>query len=625
MPYTLKTSQISVKDPETGEYSGVDILAEQTEEGLIAELQAEGTKQVNRINQAAVDVQAAVDQAESDAAELISDTQESIDTLEAQKNTIAQTVASMAELGTDTTFTTPGMAADAGAVGDLSRQLSDVKSAITQVTRNLFDKDNSGNILNGNYVDGTGNVSSNAATAMVICPCEGNTTYTISKMLTKHFRVATYASKPTYQLHSLSAPVTNDSATALTITTEATATYIGVYVFNSNHDTSITLQAVVDSIQIEKGSSRTAYIPHITATDFEARESLNAILDDTSIHIALPSDLYAVIGSELNIYFDNLINKNASDYKINVDCTVGQQLERCYRLVPAEEGDFPFSITYERNGVTESKSSTIHVIDADTTTERTVKVLVIGDSTTNGGVAVHKLMDDATGKRIEVSFIGTRGDAPYLHEGRSGWTAYNYVNVQTDGTYTNAFYNPSTNKFDFAYYLSNNNIDDPDLVIINLGINDVFNPTNDTDLSTAISTYLACIEDMIDSIQSAVSTAKIGIAITIPPNYSQDAFGKAYGCGQTRARYKVNNNELGRSIINTFTDRTSENVYIIPININLDTKYNMETEQMPVNSRNEETYTSPTGYASVHPATSGLWQVADVYWYTLTAIFTNSY
>lgn len=138
MPYTLKTNQISVKDPETGEYSGVDILAEQTEQGLIAELQAEGTTQVNRINQAAVDVQAAVDQAESDAATIISNTQTSINTLEAQKNTIAQTVASMAELGTDTTLSTPGMAADAGAVGDLNRQISDLESATSELNRAVF-------------------------------------------------------------------------------------------------------------------------------------------------------------------------------------------------------------------------------------------------------------------------------------------------------------------------------------------------------------------------------------------------------------------------------------------------------------------------------------------------------
>lgn len=672
----------------------------------------------------------------------------------------------------------------------LGNDVTDLKSALSETTRNIFDKFVSSNILSGYYIDGTGNVASNASTAMVICPCAGDTQYTISKMVTEHFRVATYASKPAYQSHALTTPTTNDSAKAITITTGSTATWLGIYVYNSNHDTGVTLQQIVDTIQVELGATATDYIPHITAKDFVARgateeltpkvediETNLTVLTDKSIvygqnianpalfgekgtwyyqgekytsgstytdnsiafifepivgetyyigrynssdgepvsntnyalylsawdedgnylsydveqnvseftakehtakvaltlmlysgasqvanayvsttacpasfvpyseydmhsakadidalkeggvalNINLPSTLYAVIGEELNIYFDNIINADASEYHVNVDCSVGEQLERCYRITPTTVGQYPITISYEKNGAVLQKSATLKVLNADTTTEQTIKVLVIGDSTTNGGVAVHKLMDDASGKRIAVSLLGTRGDAPYLHEGRSGWTANYYVNVQSDGTYTNAFYNPSTQTFDFSYYLSNNNIDDPNLVIINLGINDVFNPTNDDDLATAINTYLACVEDMIDSIQSAVPTAKIGIAITIPPNYSQDSFGKAYGCGQSRARYKVNNNELGKSIINTFTGRTSENLYVIPIHTNLDTKYNMATEQTQVNSRNEETYTSPTGYASVHPATSGLWQVADIYWYTLTAIFTNSY
>lgn len=675
--------------------------------------------------------------------------------------------------------------------GDAVRgQITDLKEELSDITRNIFDKYISSNILSGYYIDGTGNVASNASTAMVICPCVGDTQYTISKMVTEHFRVATYASKPAYQSQSLASPITNDSAKAITITTGATATWLGIYVYNSNHDTGVTLQQIVDTIQVELGATATEYIPHITAKDLVARGGFDgleprvdtikadlAVLTDKSIvysqnianpalfgakgtwyyhgvkytsgdtytdnsvafifepivgetyyigryrasdgkpvsngnfaiyftawdennnylpydveqnvssftakehtarvaltimlysgtsqvanayvsktacpasfvpyseydmhsaksdidalksggislNVNLPSKIYAVIGSELNIYFDNIINADASEYHINVDCSIGEQLERCYRVSPTTAGSYSLTITFEKNGARTSATTTVVVTNADTTNEQTVKVIVIGDSTTNGGVAVHKLIDDATGKRFDVTALGTRGDAPYLHEGRSGWTAYNYVNVQTDGTYTNAFYNPSTHTFDFDYYLSNNNIANPDLVIINLGINDVFNPTNDTDLATAINTYLACVEDMIDSIQSAVPTAKIGIAITIPPNYSQDAFGKAYGCGQSRARYKVNNNELGKSIINTFAGRTSENVYVIPIHTNLDTKYNMATEQMQVNSRNEETVVSPTGYASVHPATSGLWQVADVYWYTLTAIFANAY
>lgn len=50
--------------------------------------------------------------------EIVEEAQEAVDELEQQKNEIAQTVASMAELGTDTTLTTPGMAADAKAAGD---------------------------------------------------------------------------------------------------------------------------------------------------------------------------------------------------------------------------------------------------------------------------------------------------------------------------------------------------------------------------------------------------------------------------------------------------------------------------------------------------------------------------
>lgn len=50
--------------------------------------------------------------------EAVAESQEAVDELEEQKNAIAQTIADMAELGTDTTLTTPGMAADAKATGD---------------------------------------------------------------------------------------------------------------------------------------------------------------------------------------------------------------------------------------------------------------------------------------------------------------------------------------------------------------------------------------------------------------------------------------------------------------------------------------------------------------------------
>lgn len=151
MPYTLKTQQISVKDPDSGEYIGVDVLTEQTKEGLIAELQAEGDTQIERINQAAVDVQSAVDQAETEAQQLISSTQSSLNTLETQKDTIAQTIASMAELGTDTMLTTAGMAADAKATGD---KISNVKNAIGELNHHINTEieNTNGSLLNLNDI-----------------------------------------------------------------------------------------------------------------------------------------------------------------------------------------------------------------------------------------------------------------------------------------------------------------------------------------------------------------------------------------------------------------------------------------------------------------------------------------
>jgi hypothetical protein len=69
-----------------------------------------------------------------------------------------------------------------------------------------------------------------------------------------------------------------------------------------------------------------------------------------------------------------------------------------------------------------------------------------------------------------------------------------------------------------------------------------------------------------------------------------------------------------QSLIENFSGRESERVYIIPINACLDTVYNMGMETLPVNARNTDvTYQSPIANGGVHPVTSGYWQIADVY------------
>ena len=241
---------------------------------------------------------------------------------------------------------------------------------------------------------------------------------------------------------------------------------------------------------------------------------------------------------------------------------------------------------------------------------QSTSILILGDSTTANGIAVTKIHENFSGDGMAVTTLGTLGTAPNNHEGRSGWTFAQYFNTASG----NAFYSPLTNTFDASYYFSSTGITKPDWFVINLGINDIFNYTNDSDLEVAIANITALCNSMIASVKSASPNSKIGVCLTIPPNHSQDAFGKAYACNQTRDRYKRNNTMWVKRQISTYDGRESEGIYVIPIHTNLDTIYNMGLESLSVNARNTAmTYESPIGNGGVHPVESGYWQIADVY------------
>ncbi len=345
----------------------------------------------------------------------------------------------------------------------------------------------------------------------------------------------------------------------------------------------------------------------------------NENLDDV---LNIPSKIYAVTGIETNVYFEN-ITEDYTKFDWDVTCSKGMQLERGYRVTPTDSdaGSYPLTIkaTLKTNkSLTMSKTATL-VISASTAGSGTTKtVIVLGDSTTNAGKPIESLVENFSNDGMTVTPLGTRGTAPYKHEGRSGWRLETYFTTQsvdyTDGRghVENPFYNPTSETFDADYYFANSGVAKPDWFIVNMGINDVFSPTNDSDLESIIDTCLGYLDSIVSSVGSASPNTKIGICLTIPPNHSQDAFGKAYSCGQTRDRYKRNNTLWVHDVIEHFTSNAS--VYLIPINSSLDTIYNMGMEALPVNARNTDvTCQSPIGNGGVHPVASGYWQIADVY------------
>lgn len=344
--------------------------------------------------------------------------------------------------------------------------------------------------------------------------------------------------------------------------------------------------------------------------------------DVGDVVINLPKNIYALVGYETNIYFENIVN-DWTKYEWDISCSKGKQYERGFKITPEESdvGTYTLSIKISVDDTAiKTVTTSLIITSASAGENENVSVIILGDSTTNNGTVITKLNKNLAQDVMSISTLGTRGTSPNNHEGRSGWRLETYFTVEsidyTDGRghVENPFYNPTTQTFDADYYFTNSGIAKPDWFVINMGINDMFSYETGAALDSAIETCIGYVDSMIASVKSASPSSKIGVCLTIPPNHSQDAFGKAYSNGQTRYRYKKNNTIWVNRLISEYDNRESEDIYLIPIHTNLDTVYNMGMETLPVNARNTTvTYQSPISSGGVHPVESGYWQIADVY------------
>ena len=142
--------------------------------------------------------------------------------------------------------------------------------------------------------------------------------------------------------------------------------------------------------------------------------------------------------------------------------------------------------------------------------------LVIGDSTVEQNVMTQKMLDAFTARDKTLTLLGTRGTAPNLHEGRAGWSAKQYCTQSAD----NPFYN---NGFDFSHYMTAQGYSAVDFVVLQIGINDLYNVSiyNSDD---KIAETMGYVCTMIDSILARNTSQKIIVNLLTPinPNYTGD-------------------------------------------------------------------------------------------------------
>ena len=154
--------------------------------------------------------------------------------------------------------------------------------------------------------------------------------------------------------------------------------------------------------------------------------------------ITIPSKIYAVVGTQLNLYYDALILgtdcglKSPKEYSVEIFCSKGIQKERCYQLL-AQSGDvgnyqMTINVYNSNHAIIETKTITLYVIPATAPLLDGEPTVMIGDSLMADGVMTSTVRDKfvALGSNVPV-FKGFIGTSPNNHQGIGGWTFADYA------------------------------------------------------------------------------------------------------------------------------------------------------------------------------------------------------
>ena len=265
---------------------------------------------------------------------------------------------------------------------------------------------------------------------------------------------------------------------------------------------------------------------------------------------------------------------------------------------------------YDKGAYDIEKEFTLKTISKDVGVSTTKKVMFIGDSIVGYGLFEDELVNLFQNDVMNIELIGTLNTPKNnKHEGRGGWSAKYYTTYPEKSGVTNAFWNPTTNKFDFSYYMQQNSFTGVDYVYFGSGIND---------LNLWYDYMIEAYKEIITSIKAYNSNVKILLGLPIMP------------CEYEHGNVKTNNQseknrrlDACKKIISEFDNRESEGIFVVPTHIVLDTENDFRFIEKPISSRNPDV-TAKFCTDFTHPATCGFNKIADMLYVYIKYISTLS-
>lgn len=339
------------------------------------------------------------------------------------------------------------------------------------------------------------------------------------------------------------------------------------------------------------------------------------------IDVFLPDNIYCTVGTTIELY-NNQVCLQADKLHLNWCCDYGHTMKRKFSFegTSALAGQIipvTLEIYNDYNVLKYTKTIQIHVVAA--TLINPITCVPIGDSWTNQKPWPGEVIN-LSGEKV--SFVGkftaTVKDAngnwrEYNHEGRSGFSAYNYDGAFAytfgnagEDTY-HAFYNPITARFDWNNYV--NTVlggTQPGAVILQMGINGI----------AADNTGMVGHEvNMINLIRQ--DNADIPIFVTLPAyKGNQDGLGvqeSSDGHAYHRGVYDYLEKQKVMNYCSLLYEACKDmiGVYFIPLNVCFDSEYNYGAQEIPVNPR-ATSIIEKIPMEAVHPQDYGYYQMADI-------------
>ena len=334
----------------------------------------------------------------------------------------------------------------------------------------------------------------------------------------------------------------------------------------------------------------------LTAEEIEARLEAKDV-----IHSAIPPTIHIAVGNEFKLYYKNVLSRYTDRLWLShVNPTTTGVTVKMYpeyvSITAAEETTKDIAWKVYDSNFNIIDSGTMQII-ATAKAAKAAKVIIIGDSTVTQSNAVsQKLLNCFSEVNGNLVLLGTRGTAPALHEGRAGWTSADYCTIAAKKDVENPFYN---NGFDFSYYMRQQGYEGVDVVVIQLGINDIFSMTYE---NFNPNTTLSNLDTMINSIRAYNAEIKVIVDLISVPNGNGNSFTDTYYTQQMYFVYLANTIRLSRAMVEHFAGNTA--VTISPNNCVLDAKTDLND--------------------GVHPNAAGYEKLGQAIYETMNGIVTTT-